>query len=151
EDAARLVEVTYSRRPYVTDIQKAMEEGAPAVSNADTAPGRRREPVQGKVVGPMVPRRAGQRGDVAKGLAEADVTVESTYYVPVHTHSPLETHGVIAKWEGDQLTIWSSTQSISTVREGMAEYLGIDRKNVTVITEHMGGGFGSKLGASAEG
>src|SRR4029453_9621744 len=80
-----------------------------------------------------------------------DVTVESTYYVPVHTHSPLETHGVIAKWEGDQLTIWASTQSISTVQEGMAEYLGIDRKNVTVVTEHMGGGFGSKLHPPAEG
>ena len=146
EDAARLVEVTYDERPYVTDLQKAMEEGAPTVYNADQVPGSPKAPVKGNVVGPIVPRRGGQRGDVAKGLAEADVTVDSTYYVPVHTHSPLETHGVIAKWEGDQLTIWASTQSISTVREGMAEYLGIDRKNVTVITEHMGGGFGSKLG-----
>ena len=151
EDAARLVEVTYDERPYVTDLQKAMEEGAPTVYNADQIPDSPKAPVKGNVVGPIVPRRGGQRGDIAKGLAEADVTVEGTYYVPVHTHSPLETHGVIAKWEGDQLTIWASTQSISTVREGMAEYLGIDRKNVTVITEHMGGGFGSKLGASAEG
>jgi xanthine dehydrogenase YagR molybdenum-binding subunit len=151
EDAARLVEVTYDERPYVTDLQKAMEEGAPTVYNADQVPGSKDAPVKGNVVGPQVPRRGGVRGDAAKALAEADVTVDSTYYVPTHTHSPLETHGVIAKWEGDQLTIWASTQGIATVREGMAEYLGIDRKNVTVITDHMGGGFGSKLAASATG
>jgi len=111
EDAARLVEVTYDERPYVTDLQKAMEEGAPTVYNPDQIPDSPKAPVKGNVVGPIVPRRGGQRGDIAKGLAEADVTVESTYYVPVHTHSPLETHGVIAKWEGDQLTIWSSSWS----------------------------------------
>jgi xanthine dehydrogenase YagR molybdenum-binding subunit len=83
EDAARLVEVTYDERPYVTDIQKAMEEGAPTVYNADQVPGSPKAPVKGNVVGPIVPRRGGQRGDVAKGLAEADVTVESTPSVPL--------------------------------------------------------------------
>ena len=33
----------------------------------------------------------------------------------------------------------------------LAEALEIDRKNVRVICEHMGGGFGSKLGPSATG
>ncbi|HEU5324093.1 MAG TPA: molybdopterin cofactor-binding domain-containing protein, partial [Methylomirabilota bacterium] len=70
---------------------------------------------------------------------------------PVHTHAPLETHGVIATWEGDQLTIHASTQGVFVVRDGVAEALGVDRKNVTVLTEHMGGGFGSKLGPSATG
>ena len=151
EEAARLVEVTYDERPYVTDLQKAMEEGAPLVFPADQIPGSKDNPVKGNVVGPKKPGRGGLRGDVAKGLADADVTVEATYYVPTHTHSPLETHGVVAKWDGDQLTVWASTQGIFTVRDGMAEYLGIDRKNVNVVTEHMGGGFGSKLAASATG
>jgi xanthine dehydrogenase YagR molybdenum-binding subunit len=91
------------------------------------------------------------RGDVDKGFAEADTVVEGTYYVPVHTHAALETHGVVASWEGDQLTVYASTQGVFSVREGLAEALGIDRKNVRVITEHMGGGFGSKLGPSASG
>ncbi len=69
----------------------------------------------------------------------------------MHTHSPLETHGVVASWEGDQLTIHASTQAIFAVREGVAEALKVDRKNVRVICEHMGGGFGSKLGPSATG
>ena len=52
---------------------------------------------------------------------------------------------MIAKWDGDQLTVYASTQGTFTVRDGVAEALKIDRKNVHVITEHMGGGFGSKL------
>jgi xanthine dehydrogenase YagR molybdenum-binding subunit len=102
------------------------------------------------VVGPKTDPR-GVRGDVDKGFAEAEASVDATYYIPVHTHAPLETHGVVARWEGDQLTIWASTQGVFSVRNGVAEALGIDRKNVIVLTEHMGGGFGSKLGPSATG
>jgi len=155
EDAARLIKVTYDERPYVTDLKKAMEDGAPLVYDTGELPADADESLKktrrsGNVVGPRE-RRNGLRGDVDAGLLAADVRVEATYEVPVHTHVPLETHGVIARWEGDQLTIWASTQGVGTVQEGMAEYLGIDRKNVTVITEHMGGGFGSKLHPSAEG
>jgi xanthine dehydrogenase YagR molybdenum-binding subunit len=150
EDAARLVAVTYEERNFVTDLEKAMEEGAPLVYEEGKAPAPEGATRRGNVVSPPA-NRPGGRGDVEKGLAEADVAVEATYLVPVHTHSPLETHGVVAKWEGDQLTIHASTQGVFTVRDGVAEALGIDRKNVTVLTEHMGGGFGSKLAPSATG
>ncbi|HET7291203.1 MAG TPA: xanthine dehydrogenase family protein molybdopterin-binding subunit [Vicinamibacteria bacterium] len=149
-DAARLVEITYSEKPFVTDLRRAMEDDAPAVYEEGQAP-KSDVPLRGNVRGPQAPRRGGARGDVERGLAESDASVEATYYLPVHTHSPLETHGVIAKWEGDQLTIHASTQGIFTVRDGVAEALGVDRKNVTVLTEHMGGGFGSKLSPSATG
>lgn len=151
EDAARLVEVTYDERPFVTELRAALEEGAPAVYRPDQLPGPKDAQKRGNVVGPITPRRGGGRGDVEKGFAEAEVRVEPTYYLPVHTHAPLETHGVVARWEGDQLTVWASTQGIFTVREGLAEALGIDRKNITVLTEHMGGGFGAKLAPSAVG
>jgi xanthine dehydrogenase YagR molybdenum-binding subunit len=156
EDAARLVAVTYDERPYVTDLRSAMEPDAPLVYDAGQLPSDAEDesktlPRRGNVLGPNVPRRGGSRGDIEKGFAEADTTIEATYYVPVHTHASLETHGVLARWDGDQLTIHASTQGVFAVRNGVAEALGIDRKNVTVITEHMGGGFGSKLGPSATG
>ncbi|HXB56526.1 MAG TPA: xanthine dehydrogenase family protein molybdopterin-binding subunit [Vicinamibacteria bacterium] len=151
EDAARLIQVTYDERPYVTDIEKAMETDAPLVYEPDQVPGSKDIPRKGNILGPQSPRRGGARGDIEKGFAEAMVTVEPTYVIPVHTHSPLESHGVVALWEGDQLTVYASTQGIFTVRDGMAEALAIDRKNVRVITEHMGGGFGSKLAPSAVG
>ncbi len=150
-DAARLVEVTYKERPFTHELREAMKDGAPLVYDLDRSPGSRDVPRKGNVVGPAAGRRGGARGDVEKGFAEAEVVHEGTYYCPVHTHSPLETHGVVASWEGDQLTIYASTQAIFAVREGVAEALGIDRKNVRVICEHMGGGFGSKLGPSATG
>jgi xanthine dehydrogenase YagR molybdenum-binding subunit len=151
EDAARLIQVTYDERPYVTDIEKAMETDAPLVYEPNQVPGSKDIPRKGNILGPQTPRRGGARGDLEKGFAEAVVTVEPTYVIPVHTHSPLESHGVVALWEGDQLTVYASTQGIFTVRDGMAEALAIDRKNVRVITEHMGGGFGSKLAPSATG
>jgi xanthine dehydrogenase YagR molybdenum-binding subunit len=150
EDAARLVKVTYEEKPFVTDLRGAMDPTAPPVFPPDAIPGDEKLPKRGNVLGPK-PRRGGDRGDVEKGFAEADVSIEASYEIPVHTHSPLESHGVIARWEGDQLTIWASTQGVFTVRNGVADALGIDRKNVTVLTEHMGGGFGSKLAPSATG
>lgn len=151
EDAARLIDVTYNEKAFVTDLERAMDSDAPNVYGAAELPEPKDAPRKGNVVGPVSPRRGGGRGDAAKGLADSAVVVEATYSVPVHTHSPLETHGVIAKWDGDQLTIHASTQGTFTVRDGVAEALKIDRKNVTVLTEHMGGGFGSKLAPSATG
>ncbi len=151
EDAARLVNVTYKERPFVHELRAAMKDGAPLVYEMDKTPAGRDIPLKGNVAGPTGGGRGGGRGDVEKGFAEAEVAHEGTYYCPVHTHSPLETHGVIASWEGDQLTVYASTQGIFTVREGLAEALGVDRKNVRVHCEHMGGGFGSKLSPSATG
>ena len=146
-DAARLVRVRYQAKPFTAELRDAMKTGAPQVFGDDEAPVGKDVPRRGNVFGP----RKGGRGDAAKGLAEADKTIERTYHLPVHTHACLETHGVVAAWEGDQLTVHASTQGIFSVREGLAEALDVDRKNVRVITEHMGGGFGSKLGPSATG
>ncbi len=151
EEAARLVRVTYKERPFVTDFERAMQPDAPAVYAPGEMPGPADVPLRGNVLGPMAPSRGGARGDVEGGFAEAEVVHEATYALPVHTHASLETHGVVAQWEGDQLTVYASTQGVFSTRAGLAEALGIDRKNIRVITEHMGGGFGSKLHPSAVG
>lgn len=156
EDAARLVDVQYEEAPFVTDLEEAMGPKAPLVYGEGQAPAPANAPRKGNVTGPVVPPplgagRGGSRGDVEKGFAEADTVHEGTYRVQVHTHSVLETHGVVAHWEGDQLTVYTSTQGIFMVRAALAEAFGLDRKNVRVITEHMGGGFGSKLYPSAVG
>ena len=150
QDAARLIEVTYEEKPFVTDLEKAMEAGAPPVYSLEQVPGNAAIPRSGNVLGPQVGRNL-KRGDVAIGLADADVTFEGTYRCATHTHSPLEPHGVLAQWEGDELTIYASTQGVFTVKEGVAEALKIPRTKVRVICEHMGGGFGSKLAPSATG
>jgi|JI10StandDraft_1071094.scaffolds.fasta_scaffold07486_2 xanthine dehydrogenase YagR molybdenum-binding subunit len=149
-DAARLVQITYNEKPFVTDLEKAMEAGAAPVYSPEQVPGNASIPRNGNILGPQVGRNL-RRGDVVAGLAQAEVSLEGTYRVNVHTHAPLETHGVIATWEGDELTIYASTQGVFTVKEGVSEALGIPRTKVRVITEHVGGGFGSKLAPSATG
>jgi CO/xanthine dehydrogenase Mo-binding subunit len=59
----------------------------------------------------------------------------------------METHGSVAVWEGDQLTLYHSTQGIFGTRSSIAEALGIPQDKVRVICNYMGGGFGSKWGA----
>jgi len=156
EDAARLVEVQYEPGPFVTSLEEAMAPNAPLVFGEGQAPAPPNAPRNGNVTGPVVPPqlgtvRGGSRGDIEKGFAEANTIHEATYRLAVHTHAVLETHGVVAHWEGDQLTVYASTQGVFQVRAGLAEALGLARRQVRVITEHMGGGFGSKLYPSAVG
>ena len=57
---------------------------------------------------------------------------------------------MVAEWEGENLTVWASTQGVFPQRQGMAQPLGIPATNIRVITQFMGGGFGSKLQAGGE-
>jgi xanthine dehydrogenase YagR molybdenum-binding subunit len=91
--------------------------------------------------------RVHERGDVERGWAEADVTVSLSFTTPNASHSPLEPHAAVARWEGDELTVWESTQGIFSVREALAEALGVAQEKVRVICDYMGGGFGAKQGA----
>jgi xanthine dehydrogenase YagR molybdenum-binding subunit len=90
-----------------------------------------------------------QRGDVARGLAEADVTITREYRTQVALHSALETHGAVCEWNGDQLTVWESTQGIFRVRSDVARALDLPQAKVRVIKDYMGGGFGAKNSAGA--
>jgi xanthine dehydrogenase YagR molybdenum-binding subunit len=59
-------------------------------------------------------------------------------------HNPMEPHATIARWDGDQLTVWTATQGISSAQTALAGQFGIDPKNVRVICPYVGGGFGCK-------
>jgi len=90
-------------------------------------------------------------GDPDSGFREAEVSLEGRYGAPVITHCCLESHGQVAEWEGDQLTVWASTQSVYGVSNEFAQALGVPAGNVRAITPVMGGGFGSKFSADAWG
>jgi len=134
-DALRLVKVEYEVLPHVATEALALRPDAPAVFED----GNVRE-------GP-----AEESGDLAAGFAAAAHTVEETYTTQVQTHVCLETHGCVCEWEGERLTAWVSTQAVHGTREGFAEGLGVPQANVRVITEYMGGGFGSKFGPDVQG
>ena len=62
------------------------------------------------------PTKAGTRGDVTKGFAEADVVVEGEFRTQVQTHCCMETHAIVADWRADGLTVYLSTQFTAGVR-----------------------------------
>ncbi|HTC94212.1 MAG TPA: xanthine dehydrogenase family protein molybdopterin-binding subunit [Terriglobales bacterium] len=87
------------------------------------------------------------QGDADKAFQEADVVSEGTYGQPVITHCCLETHGGIAEWTDDQnLLAHFSTQNVPGIAEQLGSAIGIPAANISVHQDHVGGGFGSKLG-----
>jgi xanthine dehydrogenase YagR molybdenum-binding subunit len=96
---------------------------------------------RGSLVGQ--PRRYA-RGDVERGLAEAEVVVEAEYRTQSVLHNALETHGSVCVWEGSQLTVYTGTQYVWGVREEVAEAFGLARDDVRVVCRYVGGGFGAR-------
>jgi xanthine dehydrogenase YagR molybdenum-binding subunit len=84
------------------------------------------------------------RGDPAGAFASAPVKHQATYTTPLEHHNAMEPHATIAAWDGDHLTVWTSTQGISGAQATLAGLLGIDPANVRVLCPFVGGGFGSK-------
>jgi CO/xanthine dehydrogenase Mo-binding subunit len=130
QDAARAVAVEYEELPFVVDYEQALKPGAPAVHDGGNRNGE--------------PEKY-ERGDVAKGFAEADVVVERTFRTPCEIHTPMEPHGSVAKWDGSRLTVWDSNQGVFDIRSALAQWLQLPLASVRVISRYMGGGFGSKI------
>ncbi|HEY1686967.1 MAG TPA: xanthine dehydrogenase family protein molybdopterin-binding subunit [Tepidisphaeraceae bacterium] len=149
-DAARAVKLDIDERAFVVDMEKAKAPGSPQVTvSANDAKatagggGGAGGPHNGNVIGPN-PKK---RGDIDAGFKAAEVTIEAEYRTQVQTHCALETHGMIADWKPDGLTVYASTQGTNTVRDELADVMGVPKSQVRVITEFMGGGFGAKFGA----
>jgi xanthine dehydrogenase YagR molybdenum-binding subunit len=138
-DAVRLIRVDYEELPFVVREEDARKPEAPRIRGGDS---------------PNVDGGSPKtQGDVDAALADADVVVENTLRTQVQTHTCLEPHGLVCEWDekGETLTAWASTQGVVGVRDNLAGAFELDRNSVRVICEHMGGGFGSKFGAGAEG
>src|SRR5262249_55001145 len=104
------------------------------------------------IVGNVRKARAVTKGEPDAAMNTAEVTVEATYSLPTITHVCLEPHGLTAKWEGDdKIVAWTSTQAVQVTANELAGTFNIPASNVTVLTEVMGGGFGSKFGADVWG
>ncbi len=149
EAALRLIRVEYQPLPFVGDIESARRSDAPAVfegpvrgeSYAGGAASSATLPQQGNVRGP---NKAGSRGNVTDGFAQADVVVEGEFRTQVQTHCCLETHAAVADWQSNGLTVYLSTQYTAGVRRELAQAFGLPLNSVRVVVDAMGGGFGSK-------
>lgn len=83
-------------------------------------------------------------GDVAAGHAAARDSLDVTYETPEQYHNAMETHALVAQWDGDRLTIDTPNQAIVASTAMFAHYFGIPAENVLIRSPYLGGGFGSK-------
>ena len=136
-DALKSIKVDYEALPFVVDMDAAMTDSAPKVFGSGSNIGR---------------TFSSNSGDVARGLEVSASTIEATYTTPVQTHVSLETHGTVASFNpaGDELTVWCSTQAIFSARDDLAVQFSLAPDKVRVVCEYLGGGFGSKFGATVE-
>jgi xanthine dehydrogenase YagR molybdenum-binding subunit len=85
-----------------------------------------------------------ERGDFEGAYAAAPVTVDQTYSTPAEHNNPMEPHATIAVWNGDAVTLYDSNQGSSMAGSTIAKAFGLESDQVHVISQHVGGGFGSK-------
>ena len=84
-------------------------------------------------------------GDFAGAYAAAPVQFDATYTTPDESHAMMDPHASTAAWQGEFLTIWTSSQMIDWGRTDLAKTLGVPKDNVRLISPFIGGGFGGKL------
>jgi len=133
EDAAEKVVVRYEPLPAVVDPERALEPGAPILHEA---------------VGSNV---AGNRrlvyGDPDRAFAEADVVVRERFRFPKYGSTPIETYGVIARWDplDGILTIWSNFMGPFIMHPLVCRVLGLaENKLRFIVPPDIGGSFGIK-------
>ena len=85
-----------------------------------------------------------KKGDIESGRKESAIQVDSQFSDPYLAHAPIETHTALAKFEGDKVTVWASTQSPFGLKQSIVNQLKMSAENVRVITPFVGGGFGGK-------
>jgi xanthine dehydrogenase YagR molybdenum-binding subunit len=138
EDALKAIKVKYEELPHVCSPEDAIKPDAPVVVTGD----------------PNVEPK-GKKGDPAQAdaaFATCDAVVEADYRTPVLHHCCLETHGMVIDYRGgDTATVYATTQGVFSVKADAVKALALPEDKVVVMTEYMGGGFGSKFGLGTEG
>ncbi len=130
-DALSLIEVEFERLQAVYDPHDAMKEGAPQLH--DDAPGN------------MAAHLFGEWGNVQEGFRQADLIVENTFKTTHQAQACMETHGCVINWDGQgNITVWTSIQVPHTFRRELARVLRVPHNKVRVLSEYVGGAFGSK-------
>ena len=148
EHAAALIEVDYEPLPAIRDFDAAMAEGAALVHEdwesyeADDALLRDRNTLGFSSI---------VSGDADAAMASADVVVKSRFVTDPVQGVPIEPRAIVAQWQGDKVTVWTSTQVPYAARAGISYTLQIPESRVRVVVPLLGGGFGAKCDFHFEG
>jgi CO/xanthine dehydrogenase Mo-binding subunit len=130
EEALSLIDVQYEELPAAVGIDRARAIGAPLIheDRSDNICSHERV----------------ERGNAQEGFAQSDLVVEDHFSFPMVYHYAMEPHGVIAHWNDEGVTIWSSAQHPFQVRNDIAKVFHLPTARVRMVISYLGGGYGSK-------
>jgi len=133
EDAVGLIDVEWEPLPTVVDFRVAHEPDQPLVH--DDVPNN------------IAARLEQVVGDPESAFHQAAHVFEEHLFIERSCGSPIETRGVVAVFDPLQqsLTVWDATQAPLTIKNGLANMLGLPEFKVEVIAPDVGGGFGTKI------
>lgn len=126
EQAVQALEVEYEELPSVFTLDEARKEGAQKVWD------------EGNVSPPITETF----GNVKECFDIADLILEGDYSTSRVSRAQLEPPVSLAWWEGDNLTVVVSTQTVHLARLSLSADLGIPVDKIRAITLFKGGGFG---------
>ena len=120
---------------------RAEWEAPPQPSEKEIVEYLRAHPAEGEDFWDVIHHEA---GNVKAAMAHAPISLEATYTTAYIAHAPLETHAVLASWEGERLTVWVGTQTPFRARDALSDALEIPPARVHVVVPPTGSGFGGK-------
>ena len=129
--AVRAIRVEYEELPFVLDVHKAMEDGAPQL--------HKNYPHN------ILKHTSIRNGDYESASKEPGlVKVEGWYQTPAVQHCHIENPVCYAYMEQGRIVVVTSTQLPHICRRVVGQALGIPWGKVRVIKPYIGGGFGNK-------
>jgi xanthine dehydrogenase YagR molybdenum-binding subunit len=146
-------EVHYRGQIVALVVADSLEDAREAAAHVDVeiAPTPHRVVLEATDPNAYVPEKANagfpgvsEQGDPVGELTRAALRVDHVYTTPAEHNNAMEPHASLARWDGDDLTVYDSNQGAATARDTLAQALGIDAERVRVVNRHVGGGFGSK-------
>jgi xanthine dehydrogenase YagR molybdenum-binding subunit len=133
---AIVVADTYERAVHAASLVKAVYKKEESQTDLEAAE-KKLKPLEGNNFRDYV------RGE-ADAWKNAEIKIEATYTMPLEVHNPMELHALTVNWEGnDKVTVYEKTQTLSTTQQNVARIFGLKQENVRVITQFVGGAFGS--------
>jgi len=147
EQALELIECDFDELPAVLTTDQALSENAPLVHEQlhtyrmNSVLARDWHPVAGTNIAHQA---SFTKGNIDQGFAAADEIFDDTFRAQQVQHCSLEPHAVVAQWDGERLTVWTSTQKVFLVRSGLADLLGLPEEKIRAIGTKIGAGFGGK-------
>lgn len=162
ENALALIKVDIEPMPFAVDPLDSLVEGGPNAREEGNVYVRSREGSGFRTIKwtpeQIAEFREGREptgehaneweyGDVDQGFAEAAVVIEEPFVTVGYAHQSMEPRTAMAYWENGKCYVYGSAQSQSFWMPGLARLLEVEMKDVVLVSENTGGGFGSKIGA----